>query len=375
MPELFANLSKNSSVPDVAGGILWADKVNKIFYLYGGQFSDVPEDFTLWGYDTILNQWNESAIPTTQVNRVSYGAGVAVSERAEGYYLGGYLNNKTNPAWTGPQIATSNLLVYDMIGNAWTNNTGPDAIGKAEGVMVYIPASGAGLLIYFGGVLAPYGNETVVPVCNSCYSSILNSANGCLVSDGREDIAIPDILNLANVNVRPSICMTLPRASGTTRGPLVLFLKTDDFSVRERLGRMTNPATTCEAAYNLPRIRLTTGSSYLYGGKGFGVNATGFDDVYILTMPSFEWIKWYPTAPGPGAPHNTLTCNVIDGAQMLVIGGTFPATDQCDARDVWGTHNLNLGKNDPTNAMWALYQPNLTTYNVPPEIIKVVGGQ
>lgn len=119
---------------------------------------------------------------------------------------------------------------------------------------------------------------------------------------------------------------------------------------------------------------VTDGSSYIYGGAGFGPNVTGFDDVYILTMPAFHWIKWYPTQPGPGSPHNSLTCTVVDNAQMLVIGGTFPNSTACDAPEVVGNHNLNLGENDPTHAMWASYQPNLTTYNVPPEILKVIGG-
>jgi hypothetical protein len=113
---------------------------------------------------------------------------------------------------------------------------------------------------------------------------------------------------------------------------------------------------------------------YLYGGAGFAENATGFDDVYILTLPSFTWIKWYPEVPGPGNPHHSLTCNVIDNAQMLIIGGTFPATDACDAPDVWGTHNLDLGQNNPEHAKWNLFNPSLTSYNVPSEIISVVGG-
>lgn len=30
MPKLFNNLTKNNTIPDVAGGILWADEVNGI---------------------------------------------------------------------------------------------------------------------------------------------------------------------------------------------------------------------------------------------------------------------------------------------------------------------------------------------------------
>lgn len=167
MPAPYANFTKNSSVPDVAGGVLWADEVNKIFYLYGGEFSGVPQSFQLWGYDTILNQWNLSTTPTTDVQRVSYGAGVAVSQRAEGYYYGGYLNNMTNPGWTGSQVTTSNLVKYDMNDNSWTNNTGPDAVGRAEGVLVFVPASASGLLIYFGGVTDPFENGTVQPVSST----------------------------------------------------------------------------------------------------------------------------------------------------------------------------------------------------------------
>ena len=110
------------------------------------------------------------------------------------------------------------------------------------------------------------------------------------------------------------------------------------------------------------------------GGAGFGENVTGFDDVYILTMPAFQWIQRYTADPPPGYPHNSLSCNVVDNAQMLIIGGTFPTSDMCDAPDVFGTHNLDLGKQNPKGAEWNLFNPNLTSYKVPSEIINVVGG-
>src|SRR5271168_3052197 len=102
-------------------------------------------------------------------------------------------------------------------------------------------------------------------------------------------------------------------------------------------------------------------------------NTTGFDDVYILSLPSFIWIKWYPSSPGVGAPHNSLTCNVKNGAQMLVIGGTFPLTDACDVPSIYGMHSLDLGKQNPDKAMWAKYRNNLTSYVVPDEIFLKIG--
>ena len=165
MPKQYANLTKNSSVPDVAGGILWQDEVNKVFWLYGGEFADAPSTFELWGYDVILNQWNVSTpsiTSTDPIQRVSYGAGVAISELGMGFYYGGYLNNLTNPLWNGPQIATNNLIIFNMDAPSLTNGSGYDdsSSGRAEGTMVYIPTAGAGLLVYFGGVTFPYGNET-----------------------------------------------------------------------------------------------------------------------------------------------------------------------------------------------------------------------
>jgi hypothetical protein len=145
--------------------------------------------------------------------------------------------------------------------------------------------------------------------------------------------------------------------------------------VQVRHGHQISRPTICKPkiAKSLRGCLLIT-HSYLYGGAGIAPNSTGFDDVYILSLPSFTWIKWYPTTSGPGHPHNSLTCNVINGAQMLIIGGTFPQSDQCDAPNVWGTHSLDLGKQNPGGNKWYPYRNNLTSYVVPDEITSIVGG-
>jgi hypothetical protein len=104
-------------------------------------------------------------------------------------------------------------------------------------------------------------------------------------------------------------------------------------------------------------------------------NLKGFDDVYILTMPAFEWIKWYGGELGTGTPHGLLTCNVIDNSQMLVMGGNFTYTNTyCDVPAIQGQHNLNLGQLDSTDAKWYSYLPNVTEYFVPPAILQITGG-
>ena len=152
MPQLYANLSKNATIPDLSGGVLWADEVNKRFYLYGGEYNVAdgitPNPLTLLSYDTIYNQWDNFGPPNMAINSVSWGGGVGISELGQGYMLGGWLSNATVPGWSGGPIATSTLIQYDMDTGVWTNSTGPDTVPKAEGVMLYLPASNNGLLVY-----------------------------------------------------------------------------------------------------------------------------------------------------------------------------------------------------------------------------------
>lgn len=326
MPTQYVNLTKNSSIPDVSGGILWADEVNKVFWLYGGEYSTLaPASFQLWGYDTLLNQWNLSstsaASSASSISRVSYGAGATIG--GTGYYYGGYLNNMTNPRWNAPPLATSNLVVFDMDTNALTNSTGPDSIGRAEGVMVSIPASARGMLIYFGGVTFPYDNTTEAPMAMT-------------------NIMLYDI------------------------GDSKWYTQTATGNIPANRRKFCAGATWADdqSSYNI----------YLYGGFGFGENSTGFDDVYILSLPTFEWIKWYPEAPGASAPHGLLSCNVIDNAQMIVMGGNFTNSTACDAPTVGAQHNLNLGQQNILNDKWYQYLPNLTAYSVPSAISSVTGG-
>jgi hypothetical protein len=67
-------LSNNNTVPSVHGGILWPDNVNKLIYLYGGEYgNDKPEDFRLWYYDIVYNTWNISNGSTADIYRASWG--------------------------------------------------------------------------------------------------------------------------------------------------------------------------------------------------------------------------------------------------------------------------------------------------------------
>lgn len=93
-------------------------------------------------------------------------------------------------------------------------------------------------------------------------------------------------------------------------------------------------------------------------------------------MPSFTWIKMYPNSTDTGDfPHHSLSCNMAPGgAQMLIIGGSFPTTQDCDTPGQWGTHNADLGRQNNNSSPWELFAPNKTSYAVPTDIISVIGG-
>jgi hypothetical protein len=265
MPQLVANSSKNASIPSVSGGILWADDVNKFTYQFGGELSwHASSKYDVFPiYDVFLDKWNVSTL-SDDVRRTSWGAGVSVNERGEGYYLGGWNNNRTNPGWRGNSTASSDLIRYDMATNTFLNSTGPNDTGRAEGVMVFIPASDSGLLIHFGGVLDPFRNGTMVG----------------------SQMDIIDIYDMASTK------WYTQKATG---------------DVPDMRRRFCGGATWADdnSSWNV----------YIYGGLGIPPNGVGFDDVYILSMPSFTWVKWWPTEPGPGRPHHSMTCNVINRSQ------------------------------------------------------------
>jgi hypothetical protein len=169
LPYQYANLSKPADIPSVSGGILWPDEVNKCFYQFGGAFTNgTPTDFSMWSYDVLLNQWNQTANKTSGVSaisRVAYGAGTHIEDLGLGYYFGGYRSNQTDARWTGPPVATADLVRFDYTTGTLSNNSGPnDKVGRAEGQMFYLPVSDNGLLVYFGGVEDESQNGTTVPV-------------------------------------------------------------------------------------------------------------------------------------------------------------------------------------------------------------------
>ncbi|KAF6820519.1 cell wall anchored protein [Colletotrichum sojae] len=329
MPQLNANLSKNGSIPSVSGGSLWADNVNKRIYLFGGEHSgEPPSPFGLFSYDVLNNQWDSHGQPRSGflINTVSWGAGASVDQIGQAFYYGGWLSNASVPGWgNAPPVATNGLVTYTMDSNSWTNSSGPDSTRRAEGSLLYIPAGAGGMLVYFGGV------------------QDLNT-NGTAEGQPMDQIFMYDMLSSKWFSQKATGDIPPQRrrfCAGVTWAP-------------------------DQSSYNI----------YMYGGNTVpGQLGPGYDDLYILTLPTFTWIRVFV---GTGNnQHHSLTCNMVPsgaGAQMLIIGGTFPASSDCDYPVQWGTHNVDLGKQNVDKSIWFNFAPNKTTYAVPDTVFSVVGG-
>ncbi|KAF1839262.1 hypothetical protein BDW02DRAFT_585319 [Decorospora gaudefroyi] len=330
MPSQHANLSKPGNIPSVSGGYLWADDTNKCFYQFGGEYPEgvSPTDvFSMWTYDVPLNQWNATDTKGDKsLQRVSFGAGTQVESRGLGFYLGGWLSNRSTLGWTGPPMATNGLIQFDMSTGELKNRSGPDDTGRAEGHLLFLPVSDSGILIYFGGIEDTYRNGSF------------------------------DAANMSEIHIYDMASSKWYTQTATGEVPLAR---------RQFCADVTWPDD--QSSFNI----------YLYGGYGFG-EAQAFDDVYILSLPSFTWIKAFPLDGSDSSPslvgHGGCSANAINHTQMLVIGGWFPLYDKCDAPEGQGQHNMVLGYNGREKKLWDKYDPGLDTYVVPSPIIAAIGG-
>ncbi|KAJ9638112.1 hypothetical protein H2204_004423 [Knufia peltigerae] len=312
-----------SGPPAVSLGYLWNSYDS--LYLYGGEFSDTPAEspvpFSTWSYDISSSSWTEQSDPKTSsgdnsepanqaVQRAAEGAGVSVPNIGRGFYFGGHLDGYTTPGWSQSiaRVYIKGLLEYTFPGytNDAVSNSGTagssgiyrnitqggvqDTSGfpeRADGVLVYVPGySKQGIIIGLaGGTNATFTQMNVIDVYDIATSQWYKQA---------------------------------------TSGP------TPEIRV--------NP---CAIAVSAPDGTST--QVHMYGGQNlvpYGEQIQ-YDDMWILTIPSFTWIKVDTSnqaTPGPRAGH---TCNVWN-AQMVVVGGYVGQDLSCDSPGVYVFNTSSL---------------------------------
>jgi hypothetical protein len=108
---------------------------------------------------------------------------------------------------------------------------------------------------------------------------------------------------------------------------------------------------------------------YIYGGyNGLDYNANPSDDVYILSLPSFKWVKAYNGTKRHGRSGHR--CIKVYPDQMLTVGGQHVDPSQCLEGGVIVNFNLNsLSFQDN-------YDPaHWSEYKVPDLVMAQIGGK
>ncbi|KAF2723856.1 hypothetical protein K431DRAFT_292158 [Polychaeton citri CBS 116435] len=331
-PPMFDNLTRDSNVPTFYGGALFADSINRYLYSYGGGYTrGDPQTYSIWQYDIVNDRW--SIIPGdvgTAASRAIWGGNTVAEDVGSGYWLGGWFDNTTTPGWRGPPQMNPEFVLYDFVNQKQQNLSGPTGhTAYAEGTLNWIPASDGGMLVYFGGV------QQSTDVDNAPVESSLQL--------DMSQVYIYDIRN------NDWFAQT---ATGDVPSP------------RRRFCAGASWAED-QSSYNI----------YLYGGLPATGEGVGYGDVYVLSLPSFTWMRYYEG--GDPGQHHSASCNILPGnGQMMIIGGAFPnsSNTDCDVPDVFGQHNLNLGSDNVQDVPWYQYLPNLTEPVIPPDLIEVIGG-
>lgn len=111
----------------------------------------------------------------------------------------------------------------------------------------------------------------------------------------------------------------------------------------------------------------------MYGGRDASQNY--FDEIWILSIPSFTWTLVY-SGQNPRFSH---TCHLAGTRTMLTVGGVasesqfegLPGVNHspCD----WEVKSI--GVLDMSTLFWgSVYDAGAPPYEVPDEVVSVVGG-
>ncbi|KAF3906626.1 hypothetical protein ABW20_dc0109157 [Dactylellina cionopaga] len=333
------------------------------FWLYGGLITNTdsilsyPADDSVQRYDVyrqgadrIWNEgWQVGAALTNNVNRyVTGGAGVNVRELNTTFYFSG-ARNKNWGEIRGPDsppdsyranVTSSQFISADLTDQTrtqWSNVTfSSPARPRVDAEMVYVPAGRLGALVVLGGVTSLQWQQAASDIASASWEASINNS----------------------VNTGPSF-----------------FEKVEVYDISDKKWYLQN--TTGDIP-PLGRAKFCTtvatsqdGKShqiYMYGGYQGQSNTLPiphFDDVYVLSLPAFQWVKVSDGSPATARRGHKCLKPLPD--QMLVVGGAPSISTRC--LDIVRIFNLNTLE-------WSTeYKPETyEQYKVPQLVRDVIGG-
>ncbi|QSS65061.1 hypothetical protein I7I51_05902 [Histoplasma capsulatum] len=352
--KLFGNLSVttgavNNIAPTFFSGTMFANDFK--FYLYGGLIlltdtnSPPPPNKVLayerdqYGPARVL--WRPGFLfedTNNDVTRyITHGAGVSVPSENKGFYFSG----KRGANWgeikfpaPAANVTSDKLISLDMAqmrSPEWSNASFPDFIpGRAAGELVWIPVSTSGALVAIGGV--PYPQD---------------------ISDTPADAIMRDITE--NNRTGPELMRSVP-VYNIDKRKWYLQNTTGDYPPALAHFCSVVAAAKDGSSYNI----------YIYGGYSGSESADyPYDNAYILSVPSFEWISVYDGDRKLGRRSHKCIKPYPD--KMFVLGGQ--SRSEIDRIDFIRVFNLNTLRFQNT------YHPEeWGEYEVPDLVTARIGG-
>ena len=363
-------LAQPSGPPAVSLGYLWNSYDS--LYLYGGEFEEnpvtSPVPFSTWSYDIAAKSWQEgssspqnvagtNAEANTPVQRIAEGAGVSVPNLGRGFYFGGHQDFLTTVGWSD-QIAReylTSLLEYTFPGYSNDEIEGDPTAG-ASGIYRNITRGGTqdtagfperadGVIVYVPG----FGKQGIVLGLAAGTNSTFTQMN------------VIDVYDIASSSWYKQ----------ATSGP------TPKIRV--------NP---CAVA-----VSAADGSStnvYMYGGQNLTPYKaqTQYDDMWILSLPSFTWVEVTYGAQESVPPGRSGHMCAVWNSQMVVWGGYIGPDYSCESPGIYVFNTSSLTWQNVYNALHTddvlnrqpSQQHDLAAlqgsfgYEVPAAVQKVVGG-
>ncbi|KAI1276776.1 hypothetical protein F5Y07DRAFT_129300 [Xylaria sp. FL0933] len=365
-----SGMPQPSGPPAVSLGYLWNDYDH--LFLYGGEFdfpSTLPLPVSTWQYDIASSTWTEFQNPETSagqysdaggqpVQRAAEGAGVSVPELGLSWYFGGRVDWATTQGWSNqiPRVYLKSLLEFTHPGYSnkqvqslqnsgapdsgayrnitWAGEQNQDGFAeRADGVLVYVPGWGPGgiLLGLGGGVVGD--NDTT-----DAFSSMTT-------------IDVYDIVSSQWYH--------------------------QETSGDEKPSVRVNP---CAVVFSAPDA--SSFNIYMYGGQNLLPvgEQVQYTDVWILTIPSFTWIKIDTSGNEPPARAGH-SCAARDG-QIVVVGGYIGEDIPCEQPGIYAFDASNLVWQSSFNAADHPADDNADNtvlagsygYQVPGPVQSVIGG-
>lgn len=355
------------SIKDVPGdvtvfqyGAFWVD--SKQVYIAGGQVMDEPwlsrdgkflqTNYTsytgdiIYNYDIEGDKWSwKSAVQPNEGSKVSdsfcCGSFAYNSARRKAYFYSGSTNDaggrKLHPdaplerISQKPVLSSTSLLVFDTATFKWTNSTLDKqtiTTGTDASQFVYLPgtqSSGGGIGVLFGGRRQPT-------------TDTMESMGEVLVYNSATDSWYKQTTTVEGGGNFPN-------------------------------GRMNFCAVAASAPDN------SSHNIYMYGGESSQATPTAYSDLWILSVPSFRWMR----VNVPSEARKSVTCTVVGQKYLMSYGGI---------RQGWGSEGNGDSCDDDTFGMRLFDMSSLTwttqydgppaagkkAYTVPKIVQSAIGG-